>query len=68
MSDNTIILTAAQVCERLTISEPTLRRYAKFDGFPRKIRLGPRRIGYLKTDVEAYLARRYMAATIATTI
>lgn len=40
MSDtNTTILTVAQVCERLTISEPTLRRYARagVEDFPRKV-------------------------------
>lgn len=63
MSDNTI-LTVAQVCERLTISEPTLRRYAKAgaDEFPRKIQLGPRRVGYLARDVERYVTSRYEAA------
>lgn len=63
MSDHSTILTAAQVCDRLTISEPTLRRYTKGEpGFPRKIRLGRRRIGFLKADVEAYVASRYEQA------
>lgn len=57
------VLTAQDVCDRLTISEPTLRRYSKAGGdFPRKIHLGPRRVGYLKSDVEAWLARRFEAA------
>lgn len=57
------VLTAQQVCQRLTVSEATLRRYAKAGGdFPRKIKLGPRRVGYLKSDVEAWLARRFEAA------
>ena len=63
MSQDTIILTVGQVCQRLTISEPTLRRYAKAGGdFPRKIQLGPRRVGYLATDVERYVAGRFQAA------
>ncbi len=62
MSDCTI-LTVDQVCERLTISEPTLRRYAKTaNDFPRKIKIGQRRVGYLKSEVEAYVASRYEAA------
>ncbi|MEF2554523.1 AlpA family phage regulatory protein, partial [Aurantimonas sp. A2-1-M11] len=66
VSDQTIILTVAQTCERLTISEPTLRRYAKSSSdFPRKIQLGPRRVGYVKADVEAYVARRREAARTA---
>ena len=60
MSEPMIILTVEQVCERLTISEPTLRRYTKNgDDFPRKIKIGQRRVGYLKADIEAYIARRY---------
>lgn len=64
MSDNTTILTVAQVCERLTISEPTLRRYARagVEDFPRKVRIGRRRVGYLKSDIEAYITSRYVAA------
>jgi predicted DNA-binding transcriptional regulator AlpA len=67
MSPDTTILTALQVCDRLTISEPTLRRYSKAGGdFPRKIQLGPRRVGYLLSDVERYVASRYEAARSAT--
>ncbi|MBR1143690.1 AlpA family phage regulatory protein [Bradyrhizobium sp. AUGA SZCCT0431] len=63
MSQDTMILTVGQVCQRLTISEPTLRRYAKtVRGFPRKIPLGPRRVGYLASDIESYVADRYKAA------
>jgi predicted DNA-binding transcriptional regulator AlpA len=63
MSPDTTILTVGQVCQRLTISEPTLRRYAKtVSGFPRKIPLGPRRVGYLARDVERYVVSRYEAA------
>lgn len=67
MSDNnTIILTVQTVCDRLTVSEATLRRYAKAGGdFPRKIQLGPRRIGYLKSDVESWLSNRHEAAKAA---
>ncbi|APO53345.1 helix-turn-helix domain-containing protein [Bradyrhizobium diazoefficiens] len=61
--DNTTILTTDQVCQRLTISAPTLRRYAKAGhGFPPKIPLGPRRVGYLASDIENYIANRRKAA------
>lgn len=43
---STTILSVQTVCDRLTISEATLRRYATAGGdFPRKIKLGPRRVG-----------------------
>lgn len=63
MSPDNTILTSNQVCQRLTISEPTLRRYTKAGGsFPRKIQLGPRRVGYLASDIERYVANQYEAA------
>lgn len=63
MSYNVTILTRAQVCERLTISEPTLRRYTDAGGnFPRRIQLGPRRVGYLASDIENYIANQRKAA------
>ena len=66
MSDHTVILSVQTVCDRLTISEATLRRYATAGGdFPRKIKLGPRRIGYLKSEVESWLASRHEAAKAA---
>lgn len=58
MSDPVTILTVAQVCERLTISEPTLRRYSRRPEFPRKVQLGPRRVGFIKSDVEAFIANQ----------
>jgi predicted DNA-binding transcriptional regulator AlpA len=66
MSQDTTILTIDQVCQRLTISEPTLRRYAKtVAGFPVKIPLGARRVGYLASDVDRYITARREAAKTA---
>jgi predicted DNA-binding transcriptional regulator AlpA len=63
--DSMTILTREQVCRRLTISPITLHRYVKAGGdFPRKIQLGPRRVGFLASDVERYLAARFEAAEI----
>ncbi|MCK1286577.1 AlpA family phage regulatory protein [Bradyrhizobium sp. 44] len=60
------ILTVPQICERLTISEPTLRRYSKSNpDFPRKVKLGPRRVGYLADDVERYIASRTVTPAAA---
>jgi predicted DNA-binding transcriptional regulator AlpA len=57
------VLTVDQVCQRLTISKPTLFRYAKAGGdFPRRIKIGSRRVGYLESDVERYLAAQHEAA------
>lgn len=54
-----IVLTVEQACRELSLSEPTMRRRAADDpAFPRKIKLSVRRVGYLRSDVEAYLARQ----------
>lgn len=61
MSDITV-LTVEQACRELSLSEPTMRRYAKADpGFPQKVPLSKRRVGYLRSDIEAYLARQRQA-------
>lgn len=62
MSDITV-LTVEQACKELSLSEPTMRRYAKADPtFPQKVPLSKRRVGYLRSDIEAYLARQREAA------
>lgn len=66
MSDRIVILTVPQVCDRLSISEPTLRRYSAAGGdFPAKIKLGPRRVGFLLSEVELWLTARHEAAKAA---
>jgi predicted DNA-binding transcriptional regulator AlpA len=57
------VLTVDQACKELSLSEPTMRRYAKSDPqFPQKVRLSARRVGYLRRDIEAYLDRQREAA------
>lgn len=66
MSDSTTLMSVFQVCDRLTISPATLRRYAiSQTDFPRKIHLGPRRIAYRAADVEAYIAARMQSNAVA---
>lgn len=61
--NNATILTVPQICQMLTISEPTLRRYVNNNpDFPRRLHLGPRRVGFLKSDVDAYISTRLEAA------
>lgn len=65
MNDITVI-TVAQACEELSLSEPTLRRRAADDpNFPRKIQLSKRRVGYLLSDIRAWQARQREAAAVA---
>ena len=56
---NITVLTVEQACRELSLSEPTMRRYAKVDpAFPQKVPLSKRRVGYLRSDIEAYLTRQ----------
>ena len=62
MSD-TIVLSIEQACKEIGLSEPTMRRRAADDPtFPRKIKLSARRVGYLRRDIETYLAKQREAA------
>jgi predicted DNA-binding transcriptional regulator AlpA len=62
------VLTVEQACKELSLSEPTMRRYAKADPtFPQKVQLSVRRVGYLRHDIETYLARQREAAMEAYT-
>lgn len=62
MSDITV-LSIEQACKEIGLSEPTMRRRAAIDPtFPQKIKLSTRRVGYLRRDIEAYLARQHEAA------
>lgn len=62
MSD-ILVLSVEQACREIGLSEPTMRRRAAADpAFPRKIKLSARRVGYLRADIEAYLARQREAA------
>ncbi|BCA63087.1 hypothetical protein HMP09_2321 [Sphingomonas sp. HMP9] len=62
---NITVLTVEQACKELSLSEPTMRRYAKADPeFPQKVRLSARRVGYLRRDIETYLDRQRAAASL----
>lgn len=62
MTDTTV-LSVEQACKEIGLSEPTMRRRAADDPtFPRKIKLSTRRVGYLRSDIEAFLAKRREAA------
>lgn len=63
MNTDITVLSIEQACRDLGLSEPTMRRRAAVDpAFPRKIKLSTRRVGYLRRDIEAYLARQREAA------
>ncbi|WP_198032658.1 AlpA family phage regulatory protein [Mesorhizobium sp. WSM2561] len=61
--DAMTILTRDQLCAKLLISDTTRQRLEKTDPtFPRKLHVSPRKVGYLLSDVQAYVARQHQKA------
>lgn len=51
--------------EKFGISETTLRRWMKDEGFPRPRQLGPRAVGWVSSQVAAWLDTRPVALSNA---
>jgi prophage regulatory protein len=50
-----MVLRIKQVMKDFNLSRSFIYRAEKAGNFPRKIRLGPRAVGYLRSDLEAWL-------------
>ncbi|MHA7852517.1 helix-turn-helix transcriptional regulator [Roseovarius sp.] len=58
-SDTTArILTEMQVKERVPYSSSHLRRMERAGRFPKRVRLGPCRVGWVEAEVQDWLAAR----------
>lgn len=58
---NRIVFRRKQLADYWGISLSTLWRWSRVDGFPQSVPLGPpgtRCVGYLKSDIEAWMANR----------
>lgn len=53
-----IVLRRKQVAALLNVSLATLWRWSKAGDFPRPVQLGPRSVGVLRSDLEAWIATR----------
>ncbi len=53
-----IVLRRRQVEERTGLSRSTLYHYIKLGNFPKPMALGPRVVGWLESDVQAWIANR----------
>jgi len=63
MSDALVLLTRDQLCALLNISDTTRQRLEKTDpAFPRKLHVSARKVGYLRSDVQSYIARQHQKA------
>ena len=62
MTTTTLIYRKKSVLAKLGgISETTLRRWMKDEGFPRPKQLGPRAVGWLASQVDDWLDKRPVA-------
>ncbi|WP_349568448.1 helix-turn-helix transcriptional regulator [Azotobacter salinestris] len=52
------ILNTQTVCKTLSISRPTLWRWCRDGIFPQSRQIGPRRVGWLASEVQAWLDSR----------
>lgn len=57
-SNKSEILRLRHVLSRLALSRSTIYAYIEKDNFPRPIKLGPRAVGWLSADIDAWLEQR----------
>ena len=63
MSQEDTLLSRGEVCQKLSISEPTLNKLMRQEGFPRPAyRLGQRSCRWSWNEVVAWLATRHLGA------
>ncbi len=58
---NNRILRPNQAAEFLSISRATLWRFCKESGFPKKVQLGIKSVGFMTADLEAWAESRKAA-------
>jgi prophage regulatory protein len=58
----TSILRISEVCRRTGLSKSQIHRLAIDAEFPRPVRLGKRAVGWVTTDIEAWLQSRISAS------
>ena len=63
----TAIFRLPAVVELIGVSRATIWRWVAENLFPAPVRLGPRAVGWRRTDVEAWLASRPLHRTVQST-
>lgn len=56
------ILRLPAVCARIGLARSTVYLFIKEGGFPRPVQLGERAVGWLESEIDAWLARRIEAS------
>ena len=62
MSTNTLILRLADVESRCGVNRRTLYYWMELGMFPQPIHLGPRTVGWLDSDIEAWIHEKAQAS------
>jgi prophage regulatory protein len=62
MSNSLSVLTFTEVAGLIGVSVSTLYRWISAGTFPSPIRLGPARVGFLASTIDAWLSERPVAA------
>lgn len=60
------ILTQQQLAKRVPYSRTHIARLERAGDFPKRVRLGPNRVGWLASEVEAWIVERAEARTSTT--
>lgn len=65
MNDNAIIISLNDACAVTSLSRASINRLRDAGGFPREVVLGERRIGFVKSEVVAWVDARINARVAA---
>lgn len=57
IKENEKLMTSAETCEYLNLSDSTLFRLRRDGAFPEPLQLGPRTIRWKRKDIDDYLTR-----------
>jgi prophage regulatory protein len=60
--ENERFLTIFQVLERIPFSKPHIYRLMRRHQFPRQIRVGARRVGWLESDIDRFIEEKISEA------
>ena len=58
MSETPRVIRTRDLCDRLGLSRTTLHRLRERGDFPEPIQLGPNSVGWLSSDVQAWIESR----------
>lgn len=64
-NDNRIIISISDVCAMTSLSRTAISKFRAARKFPAEVALGERRIGFVRTEVVAWIDERISARKVA---